>query len=135
MTTLQLQHYGIYSRVGRDDFAAYIRANNRAALVPVILPAMLLLLVSAFLLAIRPQFMTFGEAVAAFALNLCQLASTFLWQRRLHAEMAVSGYDPAKTELLVSTNWIRTGAFLIQALLGTEIVLRALARVATASGG
>jgi hypothetical protein len=37
MTTLQLQHYAIYPQVGRESFAAYLRANNRAALVPAIL--------------------------------------------------------------------------------------------------
>ena len=42
MTTLQIQHYAIYPQVGRESFAAYLCANNRAALVPAILPAMLL---------------------------------------------------------------------------------------------
>ena len=46
MTTLQLQHYGIYPAVGREHFARYMRANNRAALLPTILPAMLLLVSS-----------------------------------------------------------------------------------------
>ena len=31
MTALQLQHYGIYPAVGREGFAEYMRANNRAA--------------------------------------------------------------------------------------------------------
>jgi hypothetical protein len=126
MTTLQIQHYGIYSHVGPDGFAAYIRANNRAAVIPVILPAMLLLLVSLSLLLKTPRFMTFSEALAALLLNVVQLASTFIWQRRLQAEMATTGYDEAKVSLLVSTNWIRTVAFLLQALLATAIVLRAI---------
>jgi hypothetical protein len=130
MTTLQLQHYGIYSQVGRDNFAAYMRANNRAALVPAILPAMLLLFVSVLLVFARPHFMYIAEALVALTLNVVQLASTFIWQRRLQSEMAETGYDAAKTELLVSTNWIRTGAFLIQAVLATEISLRALSHVA-----
>jgi hypothetical protein len=126
MTTLQIQHYGIYPSVGRESFAAYIRANNRAALVPTILPAMLLLVTSVGLLIERPPFMTKGEALVAIALNLMQLASTFRWQRRLQAEMAETGYDEGKTRLLVSTNWIRTVAFLVQALLATRVTLRAL---------
>jgi hypothetical protein len=44
--------------------------------------------------------------------------------------MAETGYDAAKTKLLVSTNWIRTAAFLIQAVLATEILLRALSHAA-----
>ena len=124
MTTLQLQHYAIYPHVGRGTFVEYIRANNRAALVPVILPAISLLLVSLALLWLRPPFMSASEAMAALALNLVQLASTAIWQRRLQSEMATTGYDEAKTRLLVTTNWIRTLAFLAQAVLAVVIVGR-----------
>lgn len=126
MTTLQIQHYAIYPLVGRDGFTGYIRANNRAALVPVIAPALLLLIVTLVLTAARPPFMRAGEAAAAFGLNLVQLASTAIWQRKLQAEMAVSGYDEAKTRLLITTNWIRTIAFLVQALLAMAIVIRGI---------
>jgi hypothetical protein len=127
MTTLQIQHYGIYPYVGTESFARYIRANNRAAFLPAILPAMLLLIASLILVIARPRFMTLGEAIVALVLNLAMLASTFIWPRRLQAEMAESGYDEAKTRLLLSTNWIRTIGFLAQALLATMIVLRAIA--------
>lgn len=126
MTTLQLQHYAIYPQVGRESFAAYLRANNRAALVSAILPAILLLIASIVLLADRPTFMSGSEAFAAFTLNLIALASSFVWQRRLQSEMAERGYDERKVLLLISTNWWRTGAFLIQAALATVIALRAI---------
>ena len=126
MTTLQIQHYGIYDLVGRETFAAYIDANNRAALIPVILPALLLLLTSAILLMRRPPFMQANEAIVAFGLNLAQLASTILWQRRLQAEMARSGFDESKTRLLRSTNWIRTFAFLAQAALAVAVMRRGM---------
>jgi len=127
MTTLQLQHYAIYPHVGRGNFVEYISANNRAALVPVILPALSLLLVSLALVLVRPPLMHASEASAALALNLVQLASTAIWQRRLQSEMAVSGYDEAKTRLLVATNWVRTIAFLAQAVLAVTIVGRGFA--------
>ena len=126
MTTLQIQHYAIYPLVGRDGFAAYLRANNRAAVVPVIVPALLLLIVTLVLTATRPPFMRAGEAAAACGLNVIQLVSTAIWQRRLQSEMAVSGYNEAKTRQLVTTNWIRTVAFLLQALLAMAIVLRGI---------
>jgi len=126
MTTLQLQHYRIYPVVGREAFVGYIRANNKAAVVPAILPAMLLLLTSVVLMIRRPPFMAWWVAVVVFLLNVAQLASTFIWQRKLQAEMAETGYDAGKTRLLLSTNWIRTIAFLTQAALATGIVLQAL---------
>jgi len=128
MTTLQIQHYGIYPYVGRDNFVEYIRANNRAAVLPAIVPAILLLVVSVALMIDRPPFMTLYDATLAFTLNVVQLASTFIWQRKLQAEMAETGYDDAKIRILLSTNWIRTIAFLIQALLAAGILVRALGR-------
>jgi hypothetical protein len=128
MLTLQLQHYGLYPLVGREGFARYVAANNRAAVVPTILPAVLLLATSIVLVIARPRFMTSGEAVAALGLNVVQLASTFRWQRPLQAEMAASGFDAAKTRLLVATNWIRTAALLAQAVLTSVVLIGALDR-------
>lgn len=125
MLTLQLQHYALYPCVGADSFVRYMRANNRAAAVPVIVPALALLLTSALLVVVRPPFMSLATAVAALLLNLVQLASTFTWQRRLQAEMAETGYATDKARLLVSTNWIRTLAFLVQALMGTALLVQA----------
>jgi hypothetical protein len=135
MTTLQIQHYGIYPRVGREGFGAYIQANNKAAFVPVILPALLLLFTAVVLLVQRPRFMHVSEAIAAVSLNFIQLGSTLLWQRRLQGEMARTGYDEAKTRLLLSTNWIRTVAFLVQAALAMIIVLRAITASPSTLGG
>ena len=117
MATLQIQHYAIYPQVGKENFAAYLRANNKAAFVPAVLPAFLLLVTSMALLVDRPRFMSGAEAFAVFVLNLIALASSFLWQRRLQREMAETGYDEQMVRRLISTNWIRTGAFLIQGLL------------------
>ena len=126
MTALQLQHYGIYPAVGREGFAEYMIANNRAAALPTILPGMLLLLLSIALVIFRPSFVRPYEAWAALVLNLITLFSTFRWQRRLQAEMATTGYDETKVRLLIRTNWIRTISYLILALLCLSILLRVL---------
>ena len=124
MTTLQIQHYGIYPAVGKENFAAYMQANNRAAVLPTILPAMLLLLVSLALVFSHPGFMRTYEAVGALGLNLVAFASTMVWQRRIHAEMATTGYDEQKVSTLIQTNWIRTSAHLLIAAVAIVIVLR-----------
>lgn len=128
MVTLQIQHYALYPLIGRDDFTPYIRANNRAALVPAVLPAIAALVISFVLVISRPSFMTPGQAQAALLLNLAAFASTFRWQRKLQSEMARTGYDDAKTRLLISTNWIRTIAFLFQALLAMAVLVQSLPR-------
>jgi hypothetical protein len=124
MTTLQLQHYAIYPAVGKENFANYMRANNRAAALPTILPAMLLLLASIVLLFYRPQFVRPAEAIGFVILNLIAFGSTFTWQRRLHSEMAESGYDEAKVQRLIATNWIRTISHLFIAVMAVAILRR-----------
>ena len=126
MTTLQLQHYSIYSSVGKENFKNYMQANNKAALIPSILPAMLLLLINILLLFFRPVFMSATEASMSLVLNIIVLVSTFAWQRKLQAQMAVTGYDEGKINLLNSTNWVRTVAFLLQAILAISIILMAI---------
>ena len=126
MTTLQLQHYGIYPAVPKEGFADYMKANNRAAALPTIVPGMLLLLVSVGLVFFRPAFVTNFEGVEAFALNFIAIMSTILWQRRLQGEMAVSGYDDAKVRLLIRTNWIRVVCYWLQAALAISIVVRGM---------
>ena len=126
MTTLQLQHYGIYPAVPKEGFAEYMRANNRAAALPTILPGMLLLLSSIALVIFRPSFVRPYEAWAALALNLVTLFSTFRWQRRVQGEMAVTGYDETKVRVLIRTNWIRTISYLLLALLCISILVRVL---------
>ncbi len=126
MTTLQLQHYNIYPFVGRDTFQSYMQANNKAAIIPSILPAMLLLVVTIGLLFFRPGFMSMREAVGSLLLNIVALVSTFVWQRKMQAEMAVLGYDEVKINQLVSTNWIRTVAFLLQAVMAVSIIIHAV---------
>ena len=127
MTTLQIQHYAIYPFVGKENFREYMQANNKSAIVPSILPAMLLLLVNIVLLFIRPAFMPWIVTVLSVTLNIIALISTFVWQRKLQGEMAITGYDDSKINLLISTNWIRMVAFLIQALMAVMIIINAVA--------
>jgi hypothetical protein len=125
MTTLQIQHYGIYPFVGKENFKNYMQANNKSAIVPSILPAMLLLIVNIVLLFTRPVFMPVTVTILSLALNIIALVSTFVWQRKLQGEMAITGYDESKINLLISTNWIRTIAFLIQPIIVVTIIINA----------
>jgi hypothetical protein len=126
MMTLQIQHYGIYQSVGKENFKTYMQANNKSALIPSILPAMLLILVNIIIIFIRPAFMPETIIFISLFLNIMAFASTVIWQRKLQGEMAVTGYDERKILLLISTNWIRTIAFLLQAILAVTVTMNAL---------
>ena len=126
MTTLQIQHYGIYRFVGKENFKNYMQANNKSAVVPSILPAMILLIINIVLLFTRPVFMSATITILSLALNVIALVSTFVWQRKLQGEMAITGYDESKINLLISTNRIRTIAFLAQAIIAVSITINAM---------
>ena len=126
MVTLQMQHYGIYPSVGKENFKKYMQANNDAAKFPSIIPAMLLLLMNIILIFMRPDFLPLSTAFFFLLLNIIALISTFTWQRKLQGEMAVTGYDAEKITKLINTNWIRTVVFLLQAVMAVVITIRAL---------
>ena len=126
MCSLQIQHYGIYHYVGKENFKSYMSANNKAALIPAVLPGMLMLILSIVLMFSRPAFMTSAEAFLSLALNIVAFISTFKWQRKLQTDMAETGYDEKKINLLLSTNWIRTIVFIILGILTISILVIAI---------
>jgi len=126
MTTLQIQHYKIYPLVGKENFRKYMRANNKAALFSGILPALLLFVINFILVFSRPSFMSVTEAIFSLILNIVALIPTFIWQRKLQEEMADAGYNEEKISFLISTNWIRTFAFITEALMAVVIIINAV---------
>jgi hypothetical protein len=81
----------------------------------------------------RPGFIRPYEAGAALGLNLTALVSTFVWQRPIQGRMAETGYDEANVRRLIATNWIRTIAYWLNAILATIILARILAVAAAHS--
>ncbi|MEO6960820.1 MAG: hypothetical protein ABIY90_02580 [Puia sp.] len=126
MTSLQIQHYGIYPFVGKEGFKGYMRANNRAALIPAVLPGLFMFILSIVFLFTRPSFMKKSEAIASLILNVIALISTGRWQRKLQSDMGETGYDEAKVKLLISTNWIRTISFILLGILTISILVMAV---------
>ena len=126
MMTLQIQHFGIYPTVGKENFKNYMKANNKSAIIPSILPAVLLILTNIILVFVRPDFMSKSIAILSLVLNIIAFISTATWQRKLQEELAFTGYDEIKIFLLISTNWIRTLAFLIEAIIAVAVIMNAV---------
>ena len=64
--------------------------------------------------------------ILSLILNITALVSTFAWQRKLQGEMAIEGYDENKINLLISTNWIRTATFNLQAIIAVSVIINAV---------
>ena len=107
---VQVVHYPLFGRVGRDGFAAYESAHARL-ITPIVGPAMLVELVSSLaLLAARPRGMPAWAAWAGVALVGIAWASTAFVQVPLHGTLA-RGFDEDAHARLVATNWVRTIAW------------------------
>ena len=85
-------------------------------MLPAIVPPVLLTLTTVFLLFLPPAFMARGIAILSLTLNLINLASSFIWQARLHGQLARIGYDEGLINKLIKTNWLRTIALFAQGL-------------------
>ena len=113
---VQVVHYPLFARVGDDGYAGYQAAHVRRT-GWVVAPAMLAELVSGVaLLWLRPG----GVPAAWIWLGLGLLAvvwfSTALVQVPRHDALA-AGWDERAGRELVGTNWLRTIAWSVRALL------------------
>ncbi len=114
--TIQVVHYPLFSRVGREGFAAYEQAHS-GMITPLVGPVMLAeLAAAALLVAARPRAVPAWAAWTLLALVGVIWASTFLVQVPAHGTLA-RGFDEAAHARLVGSNWIRTAAWTARALI------------------
>ena len=126
VTTLQIQHYNIYTFIGKENFKSYIRANNKAAFTPSLILALILLIANIFLIFSRPPFMSVTQAIFSLILNIIALISSFIGQRKVQKEMAETGYNEERISFLISTNWIRIFAYITLAVAAVVIIINAV---------
>lgn len=114
---VQLVHYPLLGKVGRDTYAEYHRSHTFQTGFAVI-PAMLIELGCAVLLVIfRPSLLT----ITGISLVALIWASTFLLQVPQHAKLE-KGFDQQAHRRLVHTNWIRTLLWTARAALGIWMI-------------
>lgn len=115
---VQVVHYPLFLAVGPSQFPAYEAAHaNRTTWV--VAPLMLVELVTAGLLlfpGLRPAAVSAGLAWVGILLVGVIWASTAWVQVPLHNQLHL-GYSRAVIHELVATNWIRTAAWTLRAML------------------
>ena len=122
--TMQLVHYPLLDRVGADAFAAYERDHNRLFFL-VAGPGVLVTLVTGVLLLfVGPPQVPLWAALLGLFLFAVIAVSTALFQAPQHQKLS-RGFDRGAYEFLLKTNWIRTAAWSIYALVGLWMVWRA----------
>lgn len=113
---VQLVHYPLLSRVGREGYAAYQRAHERLT-VWAVGPAMLVELACAVWLILSPPAdVSAGLLWTGLGHVALIWASTAFIQVPCHRRLS-RGFDPASHRRLVRSNWIRTAAWSTRGLL------------------
>ncbi|MDW8298139.1 MAG: hypothetical protein RML95_02260 [Anaerolineae bacterium] len=113
---VQVVHYPLFSRVGIESFRAYETAHT-SLITLVVMPLMFAELITAFLLALQPPRGT-PLIIAWIGLGLVGVTwlSTAFIQVPLHSKLS-AGFDASAHQALVTTNWIRTIAWSLRAVL------------------
>jgi len=118
---VQVVHYPLFARVGREGFPGYERQHS-ARTTWVVAPVMLIELAAAMALLAAPGVPRWMSGTGAGLLAVVWL-STFFLQVPRHDELA-RGFDPAAHARLVRTNWIRTAAWTARGVLSLAMVSR-----------
>jgi len=121
---VQIVHYPLFSRVGGDEFKTYEELHQRLT-TWVVGPAMLIELVTALMLlklnSGELQALAWGGVILVVVIWL----STGLLSVPAHNSLAIE-YSTAAWQTLVFTNWIRTAAWTLRAILVTILLHRAM---------
>jgi hypothetical protein len=118
---VQVVHYPLFDHVGQAGFSQYELAHSSRTTM-VVAPLMLVeLACAAWLIVERPPQIPAVAAWCGAALVAVIWLSTFALQVPQHAVLA-SGFDPQAHSWLVTTNWIRTVAWTLRAVLAAWMV-------------
>lgn len=118
---VQVVHYPLFGRVGREEFLRYEQAHQRLT-TWVVAPPMLLELVTAILL-VAMDFTSINPALrwAGLALVVLIWLSTIFVQIPQHAALAKS-WDEDVHHKLVRGNWLRTVAWSVRSALSLLMI-------------
>ncbi len=119
--TIQLVHYPLFAYADRGSWRAFHAAHGRriSGLVAVLMPLELLL---AGLLAWRLQS---AEALLGLLLLVVIWLSTALFQVPSHGRLS-RRFDADAHRFLVATNWVRTTAWSLRALVALTLLARVM---------
>ena len=113
---VQVVHYPLFGRVGRDGFAGYERAHQQRTTL-VVAPLMLVEAFTALvLLWLRPDGVSLGTAIAGAVLVGLIWTSTLFWQVPAHARLEKS-YNALDHRKLVRSNWVRSAGWSLRGVL------------------
>ena len=129
---VQIVHYPLFAKVGRDGFRHYEMEHQRLTTY-VVAPLMFIELSSSIMLLWwRPAAVSSTIVFAGISLLGLIWLVTYIVQIPQHASLILS-YDASMQRQLVSGNWIRTVAWSARGLLVLGMVGQVIASVSSAT--
>ncbi len=122
---VQVVHYPLMGRVGRDLFPPYAKAHSRLTSRVVGPPMLLEAATAALLIPLRPDGVPLSYALLGAALLAGVWLSTALLQVPRHTALG-RGFDRSEHRRLVATNWLRTALWSLRGLLVLAMLHAAL---------
>lgn len=113
---VQVVHYPLFNGVGALNFAAYEKRHSDLTTYVVIVPMFIELITAALLVWQRPDFISGREAWLGLGLVGIVWLSTALLQVPQHSILG-TGFNEGAYSKLVVTNWLRTVAWSLRAVL------------------
>lgn len=120
---VQVVHYPLFSMADRTAFPAFAAAHGRLITWVVGPPMLLEAALAVWLVIDRPETIPTWWAWAGLALVVVIWVSTAVLQVPMHARLG-GGFDAQAHQWIVSTNWIRTAAWTLRALLLAAMLSR-----------
>lgn len=107
---VQIVHYPLMNRVGRDSFPSYSKSHSRLTSLTVGPPMLAEAATTVLLLILRPAAVPLVAAAAGVLLLTAIWLSTAFLQAPKHTALG-SAFDSRQHRALVSTNWLRTASW------------------------
>ena len=118
---VQIIHYPLFKFIPEESFPNFSVLHSTNAGYIVIVPMVTELITSILLLKWHPNGLPYYYFLTGFILVLIIWFSTFLLQVPIHDSLS-KGYDERRVDMLVKTNWLRTTAWSLRAMLITFII-------------
>ena len=107
---VQIVHYPLMGRVGKEAFPAYADAHSRRTSFVVGPPMLAEAATTVLLIPLRPESVTLPQALLGAVLLAVAWLSTYFLQVPCHRALG-AGFDASVHRFLVRSNWIRTAAW------------------------
>ncbi len=123
--TIQVLHYPLFAEVGSERFVTYEAAHSARITVLIAVPWAVQGLTTLWLLIAPPPTVSTSLVWLAGLLAAIPVLVTLVWSVPAHGVLS-EGFDPTAHARLVTTNWLRTAAWSLHAVVASTILVLTL---------